>query len=170
MTRQYFLMYSYYIQSYTLKDFYIENDFEFTFNMMNHIYKTTYAVNLLNQNNIIHNDLHMGNILIHMKNLSPIIIDFGLSFNINNCYKLNKNYIDFQYVKKFVFDFRTDSYHFNIEKRFISFIIYNIGIDFVESIKNLKLGIACSFVLATIFKTVYMILNQNKFTSILEKT
>ena len=52
----------------------------------------------------------------------------------------------------------------------ISFIIYNIGIDFVESIKNLKLGIACSFVLATIFKTVYMILNQNKFTSILEKT
>ena len=134
MTRQYFLMYSYYIQSYTLKDFYIENDFEFTFNMLNHIYKTTYAVNLLNQNNIIHNDLHMGNILIHMKNLSPIIIDFGLSFNINNCYKLNKNYIDFQYVKKFVFDFRTDSYHFNIEKRFISFLIYNKSDHFTNEV------------------------------------
>jgi hypothetical protein len=76
----------------------------------------------------------MGNILINLKNNNPIIIDFGLSFNINNCYKLSKDYIDFQYVKKFTFDYRNDSYHFNIEKRFISFIIFNKLDDFTVEI------------------------------------
>jgi hypothetical protein len=46
---------------------------------------------------------------------------------------------------------------------------YYIGVDFVKSVDNLRLGIACSFVLATIFKVVYMILNQNKIASIFEK-
>jgi serine/threonine protein kinase len=76
----------------------------------------------------------MGNILINLKNNNPVIIDFGLSFNINNCYKLSKDYIDFQYVKKFTFDYRNDSYHFNIEKRFISFIIFNKLDDFTVEI------------------------------------
>jgi branched-subunit amino acid transport protein len=51
----------------------------------------------------------------------------------------------------------------------ISAMFYYIGLDFIESVKYLKLGITCSFILATIFKVVYMILNQNKFVSILEK-
>jgi hypothetical protein len=51
----------------------------------------------------------------------------------------------------------------------ISAIVYYIGIDFVESIKHLKLGLTCSFVLVTIFKVVYMVLNQNKMAAILEK-
>lgn len=125
INNQYILMYSSYIKSYSFKDFYINYNFEFVFNLINHIYKLLYALNLLNQISIVHNDLHINNILINSKNLYPIIIDFGLSFNINNCYKLNKDYIDFQYIKRFVFDYRQDSYHFNIEKRFISFIIFN---------------------------------------------
>jgi serine/threonine protein kinase len=125
VNQQYILMYSSYIKSYTLKDFYINYNFEFVFSLLNHINKILYAVSLLNQVGIIHNDLHINNILISLKNLYPVIIDFGLSFNINNCYKLNKDYIDFQYIKRFVHDYREDSYHINIEKRFISFIIFN---------------------------------------------
>ena len=125
INNQYILMYSSYIKSYTLKDFYSKYSIDFVFSALTHINKILYALSLLNQIGIVHNDLHIHNVLISLKNLNPIIIDFGLSFNINNCYKLNKDYIDFQYIKKFVHDYREDSYHINIEKRFISFIIFN---------------------------------------------
>ena len=125
INNQYILMYSSYIKSYTLKDFYSKYSIDFVFSALTHINKILYALSLLNQIGIVHNDLHIHNVLINLKNLNPVIIDFGLSFNINNCYKLNKDYIDFQYIKKFVHDYREDSYHINIEKRFISFIIFN---------------------------------------------
>ena len=125
INNQYILMYSSYIKSYTLKDFYSKYSIDFVFSALTHINKILYALSLLNQIGIVHNDLHIHNVLISLKNLNPIIIDFGLSFNINNCYKFNKDYIDFQYIKKFVHDYREDSYHINIEKRFISFIIFN---------------------------------------------
>jgi serine/threonine protein kinase len=125
INNQYILMYSSYIKNYSFKDFYIKHNFEFVFSILNHVYKLIYSLTLLTQVGIVHNDLHINNILINLKNLNPIIIDFGLSFNINDCYKLNKDYIDFQYIKRFVHDYREDGYHINIEKRFISFIIYN---------------------------------------------
>jgi hypothetical protein len=42
--------------------------------------------------------------------------------------------IDFQYIKRFVHDYREDSYHINIEKRFISFIIFNRSANFPSEI------------------------------------
>jgi len=134
VNEQYILMYSSYIKSYTLKDFYSNYTIEFVSSVLTHSYKILYGISLLNNVGIIHNDLHIGNILINLKNLNPVIIDFGLSFNINNCYKLNKDYIDFQYIKRFVFDYRDDSYHINIEKRFISFIIFNKSANFPSEI------------------------------------
>jgi serine/threonine protein kinase len=134
VNEQYILMYSSYIKSYTLKDFYSNYIVEFVSSVLTHSYKILYGISLLNNVGIIHNDLHIGNVLINLKNLNPVIIDFGLSFNINNCYKLNKDYIDFQYIKRFVFDYRDDSYHINIEKRFISFIIFNKSANFPSEI------------------------------------
>lgn len=134
VNEQYILMYSSYIKSYTLKDFYSNYTIEFVSSILTHSYKILYGISLLNNVGIIHNDLHIGNVLINLKNLNPVIIDFGLSFNINNCYKLNKDYIDFQYIKRFVFDYREDSYHINIEKRFISFIIFNRSANFPSEI------------------------------------
>jgi len=134
VNEQYILMYSSYIKSYTLKDFYSNYSVEFVSSILTHSYKILYGISLLNSVGIIHNDLHIGNVLINLKNLNPVIIDFGLSFNINNCYKLNKDYIDFQYIKRFVFDYRDDSYHINIEKRFISFIIFNKSANFPSEI------------------------------------
>jgi hypothetical protein len=89
---------------------------------------------LLNKHKIVHNDLHVNNILINLKTNKPIILDFGLSFQINKCYKLNKKAIDFYYLKKFIFDFRLDHYHINIEKRFLSFFVYNNSQDFYSII------------------------------------
>jgi serine/threonine protein kinase len=117
-----------------LKDYYSNYNTEYVFSILSHSYKILYGISLLNNVGIIHNDLHIGNVLINLKNLYPVIIDFGLSFNINNCYKLSKDYIDFQYIKRFVHDYREDSYHINIEKRFISFIIYNKTSNFPSEI------------------------------------
>jgi len=51
----------------------------------------------------------------------------------------------------------------------IGAIFHYVGIDFVQSTKYLNLGIACGFILATMFKAVYMIMNQDKINKILNK-
>lgn len=78
----------------------------------------------MNKHNIIHNDLHYENIIIDNKNDKPIIIDFGLSYNLNKMFNQN-NVINLKYLKRFYMDFREDSYNHNLEKRFISYITYN---------------------------------------------
>tara|TARA_R110000822_G_scaffold207971_3_gene343918 strand:+ start:1702 stop:2001 length:300 start_codon:yes stop_codon:yes gene_type:complete len=52
----------------------------------------------------------------------------------------------------------------------IGAMFYYIGIDFIESVKHLKLGLTCSFILVTVFKVTYMALNQTKLSIILEKS
>lgn len=135
---EYFLMYSYYIKNKSLKEYYSNNTnyVNYVISILNNFSYLLTSLTLLNKNKIIHNDLHINNILINLKTNKPIIIDFGLSFQINNCYKLNKNTIDFYYLKKFIFDFRTDHYHINIEKRFLCFFIYNTNEDFYSVIDS----------------------------------
>ena len=128
----YFLMYSYYIKNKSLKTYYSNttNYANCVISILNNFSYLLNALTLLNKNKIVHNDLHVNNILINLKTNKPIILDFGLSFQINKCYKLNKNNIDFYYLKKFIFDFRLDHYHIDIEKRFLCFILYNVSDDF----------------------------------------
>ena len=129
---EYFLMYSYYIKNKSLKDYYSNNTnyANCVISILNNFSYLLSSLTLLNKNKIIHNDLHVNNILINLKTNKPIILDFGLSFQINKCYKSNKNTIDLYYLKKFIFDFRLDHYHINIEKRFLCFILYNNSTDF----------------------------------------
>ena len=82
------------------------------------------SIYILNKNNIIHNDLHYGNILIQKIKTTPIIIDFGLSYDKTKIFTQG-NIIDLKYLKHFFMDFREDAYNHNLEKRFISFISYN---------------------------------------------
>ena len=94
------------------------------------------SIGYLVNTKIIHNDLHVNNILINLKNRKPIIIDFGLSMYYDKCYKYQKKTIDFEYLRMLVFDFRDDQYHIILEKRFISFIIYNKSQDYSVNISN----------------------------------
>ena len=119
-------MYSAYIYNLTLIDFYGKYDkSNFVFSLLHTLAYLLNSLIILQKYGICHNDLHENNILINLKNYDPIIIDFGLAFKISSCYKLNKKYIDFQFLKKFVFDYRPEFYQFVNEKKFISFIIYN---------------------------------------------
>lgn len=133
---EYFLMYSYYIKSKSIKEYYSNttNYANCVISMLNHFSYLLTSLTLLNKHKIVQNDLHVNNILISLKTNKPVILDFGLSFQINKCYKANKNIIDFYYLKKFLFDFRLDHYHVNIEKRFLSFIVYNVSDEFYSNI------------------------------------
>lgn len=123
---KYFLTYITYIKNKSLKSFLfdIDNIKSFFVNSVNCHYHILNGILLLNNNKIIHNDLHYKNVLYDLKKKNPIIIDFGLSYLTNKMYKINNN-IDYRYLKKFYMDYRVDSYNHNIEKRFITFITYN---------------------------------------------
>ena len=133
---EYFLMYSYYIKSKSLKEYYsnITNYANCVISMLNNFSYLLSSLTLLYKHKIIQNDLHVNNILISLKTNKPVILDFGLSFQINKCYNSNKTSIDFYYLKKFLFDFRLDHYHVNIEKRFVSFFVYNVSDEFYSVI------------------------------------
>jgi hypothetical protein len=133
---EYFLMYSYYIKNKSLKEYYSNttNYADCVISILNNFSYLLNSLMILHKHKFVHNDLHVNNILINLKTNKPIILDFGLSFQINKCYKLNKNSIDFYYLKKFIFDFRLDHYHINIEKRFLCFFVYNTSQDFYSII------------------------------------
>jgi serine/threonine protein kinase len=124
---KYYLMYMNYIanktfkkyfEGYTLFNEYVVDIIKATF----HVIK---SIGHLVSVNIIHNDLHVNNILINLKNNKPILIDFGLSMYYTKCFKYQNKTIDFEYLKYLLFDFREDQYHIILEKRFISFITNN---------------------------------------------
>ena len=145
---KYFLMYSNYIKNKSLKDYYNikigsvisvtsnVNYVNYVISLLNNFAYLLTTLTLLNKHKIIHNDLHIHNILINLKTNKPIIIDFGMSLFITKCYDLNKNTIDFNYLNEFLFDFRFDYYHVNIEKRFLCFFIYNKNEEFISSVNT----------------------------------
>lgn len=124
---KYYLMYMNYIANKTFKKYFesytLYNDY-----VVDLIKATLYLIKSIGHlvsANIIHNDLHVNNILINLKNNKPIIIDFGLAMFYSKCFKYQKKTIDFEYLKYLLFDFREDQYHIILEKRFISFITNN---------------------------------------------
>ena len=91
----------------------------------------------LKKKKIVHNDLHTSNIMYNYKTELPVIIDFGLSYYTKNLYMSdNANEVNYYNLKKFFFYFRENSYHENIEKRFISFCVYNNNYYYLKEISN----------------------------------
>ena len=123
----YYLMYMNYIHNQTIKSFFKNfNNFDiYSVGLIKSYFIIIKSIGILISNKIIHNDLHVNNILINLKNNKPIIIDFGLGIFFDKCFEYKKQFINFEYLKNTLFDFRDDQYHVLLEKRFISFIIYN---------------------------------------------
>jgi serine/threonine protein kinase len=80
---------------------------------------------LMQKNKIVHNDLFDRNIIFDKKLDLPIVIDFGLSYQISRFYNIDGTKLNIKMIHQFLFDFRSDSYQHNIDKRFISFFSYN---------------------------------------------
>ena len=138
LNTKYYLMYMNYVVNKTFKK-YFEGYKLFHVYVVNLIKTSLYIIKslgLLVSVNIIHNDLHVNNILINLKNGKPIIIDFGLSMFYDKCFKYQKKTIDFEYLKYLLFDFREDQYHIILEKRFLSFITNNNSDQYNVSIST----------------------------------
>lgn len=89
----------------------------YTFNNLNN------AIVLLNSANIVHNDLYDRNLLIKKKNEYPIILDFGLSYDIKSIF--HNKIINIVMLKKFLFSYKPNHFNHLHEKNFINFIISN---------------------------------------------
>jgi hypothetical protein len=83
------------------------------------------TIMLMQKNKIVHNDLFDRNIIFDKKLNVPIVIDFGLSYQVSRLYNIDGTKLIIKMLHKFLFDFRSDSYQYNIDKRFITFFSHN---------------------------------------------
>ena len=72
------------------------------------------SIELLSNKNIIHYDLKDENILLDIKNDNPIIIDFGISLNMNE--------YDHEYVEDFFYVYAPEYYIWSFDIHLISFL------------------------------------------------
>lgn len=76
------------------------------------------SLDLLKESNIVHHDLKMDNILISKENYQPIIIDFGISLNMNNLSSQQEDKLD----NYFYID-APDYYPWPLEVHIINYIV-----------------------------------------------
>lgn len=105
----------------------IEIPMQYITKILNTLNKVLNNIKLLNKNNIIHFDLHAGNILYNLKTNTPIIIDFGLSINLNNILPESKNTsnIDFYKLKKAIFHYSPKHFNYAPETHLITYLLNN---------------------------------------------
>ena len=123
---EYYMFYMRYVKGEGLKnsllssktvDLFFDKFFYNLYYLLNSIY-------LLNENKIVHNDLHYNNIMVETSTNTPLLIDFGLSFKYKSLFK-NSYGFDYRHMRKYFFDWRDGMYWQLMEKKFISFIIDN---------------------------------------------
>ena len=79
------------------------------------------SIELLTNKNIVHYDLKDENILLDKKNKNPIIIDFGISLNMNE-FTLEK-------IEDFFYVYAPEYYIWSFDIHFICFLTKNIPYD-----------------------------------------
>ena len=97
------------------------------------------SIKILQDNNIIHFDLHTGNILYSIKNNIPIIIDFGLSIDITKLVK-SKNTTDYLQVKKLTLHYSPKHYTYPPELHFITYLLKDVDVKNLEEKLNKKIS------------------------------
>ena len=99
-------------------DKYISNNinspdiFQIIFSSLNHLYK---SLNLLIECNLIHYDLKGNNIIFDTKKNLPIIVDFGLSFILDDVFLNN--------LHNYFYRYAPDYYIWSIEIHYINLLI-----------------------------------------------
>ena len=90
------------------------------------------GIKLLLENNIIHYDIKGDNILFDEEKEIPIIIDFGLSINVNT---LKSNTLSTGMLKKYFYVYAPDYYIWPLE---VHYICYLINVNMLPSEEELK--------------------------------
>lgn len=123
---EYYMFYMKYIQGQGLKNYLLsaKNNDLFFHKFFYSLYYLLNSIYLLNENKIVHNDLHYNNIMCETSTNTPLLIDFGLSFKYKSLFK-NSYGFDYRHMRKYFFDWRESMYWQLMEKKFIAFIIDN---------------------------------------------
>ena len=134
---EYYMFYMNYVKGKTLKNYllYFKSNNLFFDNFFYCLYYLLNSIYLLNQNKIVHNDLHYNNIMVDISKKTPLLIDFGLSFKYNSLFK-NSYGFDYRHIKKYFYDWREGMWWWLMEKKFISFIIDNYSINFSSHVQS----------------------------------
>lgn len=114
------ILYSKYVKSVECKDFlfnnyYIKRFFMYYNFMLN-------SINKLINNNIIHKDLHLGNVIYNKEKNSFHIIDFGLSIDTTKFYVKGK--LNYQYLKNIFIDYDPTWEFWSIDNHILCYYLY----------------------------------------------
>ena len=93
------------------------------------------SIKKLQEKNIIHYDLHTGNILYDLDKKLPIIIDFGLSIDTNKFF-ISGGKIDYEALKKSTMHYSPKHYTYPPELHFITFALQDLDREHID--KSLK--------------------------------
>ena len=105
----------------------INNNKLYSAKYIHSLYFLLNSIQLLINKKIVHNDLHYNNIIYNTDKNIPIIIDFGLSFDKRKFY-ISDNKFKYSYIHNILMKYSIDinrNYIYNIEKRLITYLIYN---------------------------------------------
>ena len=108
-----------------------KNDFSLYSTLIDKYLFLLHSVELLNNKNIIHFDLKDENILLNSKNKNPIIIDFGIS--------LNMNVFTMDNIEDFFYVYAPEYYLWSFDIHLICFLVKKIEHDtYLFNLEDLK--------------------------------
>jgi hypothetical protein len=143
INNSYFLMHSKFVSNVNIFK-YLTNITNPSIYINEYIYSFYYLLNsirFLYKINVCHNDLqNYNNVLYNINKHKPIIIDYGLSYKHKNIYKKETynifNRVDLKTLKKFYFSYRKKDPKYLVEKRFLSYILYNKQQEYSFDLQN----------------------------------
>ena len=114
-------------------------------NSFNHILR---SISLLVNKKIIHYDLKGSNILYSIQKKMPLIIDYGLSINMNNINNMNLNEVFYTYAPQYYvwpLEVHYLGLLFNVEKEPTEAALKNLAKVYVENNKGLNKNFSPNF-------------------------
>mgnify|MGYP002628294813 CR=1 FL=1 len=118
------LFFSKYYKSITAKDYIYEN---FSIKkMVKYFYFCIYISNILKSFGVVHNDMHMNNVLYDEKKGNFHLIDFGLAIDLDNVYvNMDKNKINYKYLKGVLVEHEVKWLPSSIEHHILNHFVYS---------------------------------------------
>ncbi len=106
---------------------------------INTIYKLFEGIKLLNDNKIIHYDLHSGNILFDLNRKIPLIIDFGIAIDVNNVIS-SENVIDYYKLKRATIKYSPEHYINPLELHLLTYVLSEYIYEISDYFNDIKLS------------------------------
>lgn len=120
---KYVLFFSNYYESITAKE-YIYSAGKFSVNkILKYFYFTVYVSNILKNFNVVHNDMHLNNV-IYDKQGHFHLVDFGLSLDIDKIYTNDMNSLNYRHLMSVLVNHGTKWIASSIERQILNHFVF----------------------------------------------